>query len=119
MLARQLDHQFYIDVEEINHLLTSEKGKPVEGELILFEKYAARLSQFQGQLNLGQCLYVLNGLLEGYEKILHKFQKTYIENDFCFVTLKGEVRAWLTNNPTSNEFIEELELENEHSYGPK
>lgn len=36
LLARQLDQQFYIDVEEINHLLVSEKGKPVEGELILF-----------------------------------------------------------------------------------
>lgn len=35
------------------------------------------------------------------------------------MTLKGEVRAWFTNSPTSNEFIEELELENEHSYGPK
>lgn len=63
LLARQLDQQFYIDVEEINHQLVREEGKPVEGELILFEKYAARLSQFQGQLNLGQCLYVLNSLL--------------------------------------------------------
>lgn len=62
---------------------------------------------------------MLNGLLEGYERILHKFQKTFIENDFCFVTLKGEVRAWFTSIPTSNEFIEELELENENLYGSK
>jgi hypothetical protein len=90
--------------------MTALKQPPFQpGEVIVFEQFAARLEQLQGALETGECLYVLMGLMEGYEQILGRFGRTHIQLSSCFVTPEGEVRAWLSDNPASNDLREEAE----------
>jgi hypothetical protein len=83
-------------------------GEGGGGEVIVFEQFAARLGELKGGLELAECVYVLVGLMEGYERILARIGRTHIELDFCFVTLEGEVRAWLSENPASNDLSGEI-----------
>jgi hypothetical protein len=65
-------------LEAVDELASREKGKRESGEVIVFEQYVAKLDALEGVLKLEECLYVFNGLLEGYERILNKIGKTHI-----------------------------------------
>jgi hypothetical protein len=79
------------------------------GEVIVFEQFAARLDELEGGLELGECIYAMVSLMEGYERIMGRIGKTHIELSYCFITPEGEVRAWLSDNPASNDLSEEAE----------
>lgn len=79
----------------------------------MFEQFAGNLAQLEGSLDTGECIYVLLALMEGYERILSKLGRTHIDLRFCFVTLEGEVRAWLNDNPASNDLPAEVALDEE------
>lgn len=71
--------------------------------MIVFEKYASTLAEMTGRLRLEDVLYVLHGLLIGFEEIRKIYEGVVVEEGCCFVTNEGEVRAWINPNPKCND----------------
>lgn len=68
-----------------------------------FENYACTLADLEEKLNLEETLYSLHCLFTGYEVLFSKLGKLKISPSYCFVTMEGEVRAWLSADFKSNE----------------
>jgi hypothetical protein len=45
----------------------------------------------------------MHGLLFGFEELRKIYDKMVINEQCCFVTNEGEIRAWINPNPKSNE----------------
>lgn len=67
-----------------------------------FENYHFTLASFEHKLFIEETLFVLQTLLIGYETILHKMHRVFVSSNCCFVTEKGDVRAWINPNHTLN-----------------
>ena len=75
-----------------------------------FEKYVATLESLEGQLVLEETLYALQVLLCGFENIYHKMGRLPVASECCFLTEKGELRAWINPKSTLNEFSEDKDI---------
>lgn len=76
---------------------------PSRGELMSFEQYVCTLGDLEGRLSLEETLYAVQTAFSGYETILGKMGRTPVSNEHCFVTEKGEVRAWSNRDYKLNE----------------
>lgn len=62
----------------------------------------------EDSLTMEENIYVLTALLFGYEKIYKKLGKACVHASCCFLTEKGEVRAWINRDPIRSNIDEDL-----------
>jgi hypothetical protein len=61
------------------------------------------LDELYGTIKISDAFYVLNALLIGFEEIRRIYQEIIVAGSCCFVTIEGEVRAWINPNSKSND----------------
>lgn len=76
-----------------------------------FENYACTLADLEERLSLQEILYSLHCLFSGYEILFGKLGQLKVSPQCCFVTLEGEVRAWMNRDFKINELVLEGELD--------
>lgn len=76
-----------------------------------FENYACTLADLEERLSLQEILYCLHCLFSGYEILFGKLGQLKVSPQCCFVTLEGEVRAWMNRDFKINELVLEGELD--------
>lgn len=99
---KQQEQENYLEIYRFKEEVQDYRKLSSE-DVIVFEKYACTLTDMTGRLRLEDVLYVLHGLLIGFEEIRKIYERVVVEESCCFVTSEGEVRAWINPNPKCND----------------